>query len=195
MVIVEPSMSDEDIIAEINAEIGTMRSYGRRTENPPRGKPWRRVNWSNGSAEWWQYWDSMRGPRDLDANEFGVVGISRVKLEPLLSQLSPLPLYKGSYEARERGGFSFEGIEIPPGVKKAIKESEETEEPLDIQTQIALEEKIQRSGGASLSSRPKSSMKICSSCGREFEDLRSSEEKLLDAIFNGTRCLECRGKG
>lgn len=39
------------------------------------------------------------------------------------------------------------------------------------------------------------SLKVCTYCGKEFEDLRSGEEKLLDTIFRRTTCSECRGKG
>ena len=126
MVIVSPDMSDEDIISEINAEINARRTYGLRKEASPSNKPWRVLSWSAGSSEWGQYWDSRRGSATLDANQIGVSGISRVRLESLLGELGSLPLGRGSVEARQRGEYSLEGIEIPPGLRGAynIKQKE-----------------------------------------------------------------------
>lgn len=52
----------------------------------------------------------------LDANQIAVVGVPRSKLTSMAKFLNPLPLYAGSFEARERGIFSFRGIEVPPPI-------------------------------------------------------------------------------
>ena len=117
MIFVNSSMSDEDIVAEINAGISGRTQYGRRDESGPGKRPWRRVAWSNNQAEWWQYYDSEKGIRNLDANEIGICGISRTRLEPLLSQLDSLPLYGGSFERRTMGTPDYIGTELPPFIK------------------------------------------------------------------------------
>ena len=79
----------------------------------------------------------------LDANEVAVIGVPKRVLESIVPLLNDLPLYAGSFEARERGVFSLRGIEIPPPLKEAWLKSMVTGEPLDIQSQIAIERKIQ----------------------------------------------------
>lgn len=79
----------------------------------------------------------------LDANEILVTGLSIVVLKEMAPILNQLPLYSGSFEARSRGEFKLSGIEIPPGLKKAWIESELGGIPLDIQSQIAIEEKME----------------------------------------------------
>ncbi len=79
----------------------------------------------------------------LDANEVAVVGVPKRLLESIATVLNDLPLYAGSFEARERGVFSLRGIAIPPPLKEAWLKSMVTGEPLDIQSQLAIERKIQ----------------------------------------------------
>lgn len=79
----------------------------------------------------------------LDANEVAVIGVPKRLLESIAPMLNDLPLYAGSFEVRERGVFSLRGIEIPPPLKEAWLRSMVTGEPLDIQSQIAIERKIQ----------------------------------------------------
>ena len=71
----------------------------------------------------------------LDANEIVVEGIGARKTDSLSTFFNPLPLYSGSFEARERGLFSLKGIEIPPGVARQKLDD------LDPQTINALVEK------------------------------------------------------
>lgn len=79
----------------------------------------------------------------LDANEVVVIGVPKRLLESILPLLNELPLYRGSFEARERGVFSLRGISIPPPLKEAWLRSMVTGQPLDIQSQIAIGEKIE----------------------------------------------------
>lgn len=79
----------------------------------------------------------------LDANEILVTGLSMAVLREMAPVLNQLPLYSGSFEARSRGEFKLSGIGIPPGLKKAWIESELGGIPLDIQSQIAIEGKME----------------------------------------------------
>ena len=82
----------------------------------------------------------------LDANQIVVVGVPRKVLDSIASLLDQLPLYSGSFEARERGEFSLKGVEIPPGLKAAWAQSMITGKPLDVQSEIALSEKFEAEG-------------------------------------------------
>lgn len=118
----------------INSEVRRSRSYDRRVETPPGGKPWRILNWANDSKDWYQHYYSKRGSASLAADEIGVYGISRNRLERLLSDLDIHLLYYGSYEARSRGELDLKGIGLPP----AIREIRDSGEPVDVELGEAL---------------------------------------------------------
>lgn len=95
-----------------------------------------------------RYWDLMRQEKPsctrkisrqqcLDANEILVSGVRKDVLEILAGVLlEPLPLYRGSYESRERGEFSLRGIQVPPAIaKRSVQE-------LDPQTVKELAKKL-----------------------------------------------------
>jgi len=142
MVVFKGDETDEEIIAALNREINSRTSYGVRLEPGPR-RGVVSFMWSNGGACWYASpaYGSPLGYR-LDANEIVARGIGSKRLKGLVDNLDDLPLYSGSTEARGRGIFGLKGKEIPPGIKGAMLESEAAGQLLDVQTQLALEEKF-----------------------------------------------------
>ena len=137
--------TDEEIVDKLNSVIRGMTRFGYV---PIPKRPGRVIFWSNHRARWLPYGmqsDPKVGgyeyDRGLDTNQFFVTGrvpIRRIRHILEDEMVEPLPLYSGSYEARERGIFSLEGHEIPPPIKSVLLR----DEPLDIQTRIALEDKF-----------------------------------------------------
>jgi len=117
MVVIRPDMTDAEVLLRINNAIRRQRNYGRRTVTPPGRSTWRKIIWCNDSVDWYQSYYSRRGPASLDADEIAVYGISKKRLESLLGGLVTLPLYYGSFEARQAGKLDFTGIELPPAVR------------------------------------------------------------------------------
>ena len=110
-----------EIIGAINTEIFQRTRYGTGTESSA-GIPRSRVVslvWANGSESWYcsRPWEVHPDTIQLDANEVLVLGLESKQIEPLLPFLKELPLFRGSFEAKERGKFSLSGIEIPPAIK------------------------------------------------------------------------------
>jgi hypothetical protein len=109
----------EELQARVNDLILQRTRYGRRIETAERAGY--RIGWSNGNCGWFVYY--YRDPRgaklDLDANVIFVPGARKADLEYLADNnlLEPLPLYRGSHEARERGECDFTGIELPPMIR------------------------------------------------------------------------------
>ena len=134
--------SDEDVTRILNSVIDKLRQYGVIRFPRPKGHG-RKITWSNGAAGWYAYGQAEPSTPEvgLDANQVLVVGSNYAQLKRVCPQLAPLPLYAGSFEARERGGFSFAGNEIPPKVREAHLR----DQPLDEQTRQALEEKFKES--------------------------------------------------
>lgn len=145
VVYIDKDDTDDDIINKMNNVISRMTKYGYSPIPKMAGYV---IHWSNGSAKWYPY-GMKSNPREggyiynegLDTNQFFVTGKVPIRrLRSILEEelVDPLPLYSGSYEARERGIFSLEGHEIPPPIKAIL----DRDEPIDIQTRIALEDKF-----------------------------------------------------
>lgn len=91
----------------------------QRTERDPEGAAWD-VCWKlmdkvkTGEADC-KWVPSKR--QKLDANEIAVVGLNRSTLDILTRMMEDLPLYSGSFEAKQRNVYSLRGIEVPPAMK------------------------------------------------------------------------------
>jgi hypothetical protein len=59
---------------------------------------------------------SISKTQQMDANELLVQGVTLKTLELLARLANDLPLYRGSFEAKQRGVFSLRGIDVPPGI-------------------------------------------------------------------------------
>lgn len=145
--IIPAGATDEQAITVINYTIDKMRSYGVIHVSLPKGaKVARFIFWSNAQAGWSSYGQaqdlSVKQGISADANKILVVGSNKAQIDRILPRLAALPLYHGSFEARQRGVFDLTQGEIPPAIKKALADSERSGVPLDEQTRKALEEKF-----------------------------------------------------
>lgn len=192
-----PSPEQVKLIQEINDKIRKRTTYGTREEPLP--GPVSRVwvlSWSNGSACWYiaghpiwykyapehpeaRYGYLYRHPTkagdlaNLDANQVMVMA-KRSDIGATLSYLEPLPLYAHSFEARQRGF----GTPPPPWTKHWTWP--------ELPAMREVKEKLPR--------LPTEKVElICAICGVRFEEYRSAEEKLLDAVFGETYCPKHRG--
>lgn len=100
------------LVQSINDMIRQRTSYGLRQETITKVPTYIILNWSNGSAEWWLQTNPLmrRGSAiTLDANQILVQGAKKSDVNAILRWLEPLPLYRFSFEAKERGFFDPEG--------------------------------------------------------------------------------------
>ena len=129
----------DELLGRVNYLINQRSSYGRRYKETK--TPGYELIWSNGDRRWFVQPHQIEKGRVLylDANYIFVPSAAVRDLRALAEEeaLDPLPLYRGSHEARGRGEFSLKGIEIPP----PIKAGRNLGLPTDIQTERALDEK------------------------------------------------------
>ncbi len=98
------------LVERVNEMIRQRTRYGVRKEMVTKS-PGYVLYWSNASAEWWIY-GGRRAKGDmviLDANHVLIQGAKRPDLEAICKWLEPLPLYRHSFESRERGIFDLQG--------------------------------------------------------------------------------------
>ncbi len=99
-----------ELVERVNEFIRQRTRYGVRKENVAKS-PGYILHWSNASAEWYVYGGRYaKGEMvTLDANQVLVQGAKKSDLDPICRWLEPLPLYRHSFEARERGIFDSQG--------------------------------------------------------------------------------------
>ena len=92
---------DKQNIKLINNEISKRTYYGVREEYAE--KPGIKVSWSNGGASWFPWGEVRKGEFvRLDANEM-YLPITRTDFERVKLHLDDLPLYRLSFEAKQKG--------------------------------------------------------------------------------------------
>lgn len=94
--------SDDEIIEGLNDKIAKLRQYGVRTEAAT--EPCHVLSWSNAQEEWGAFHETIQPGETvrLDANEF-LAPYRLDRLSRIVPRLDFLPLYKMSFEAKERG--------------------------------------------------------------------------------------------
>ena len=97
-----------NLIVTSNNIISEMTTYGLRQVEIVK-QPSYILSWSNASASWGvQYYKiPHNGTIVIDANQFVLQAPKKLILE-VIPWLDPLPLYSGSFEAKERGIFDID---------------------------------------------------------------------------------------
>lgn len=191
-----PTPEQVELIQQVNDAIRKRTTYGVRIE-VVKSIPVHELQWSNAGADWgrirawpvtpidprhikgeWGLYKRLERrarPGDeveLDANMILAYGRAR-DIDATLSYLEPLPLYKHSFEAKQRGF----GTSPPPWTKHWTWPKLPTMPVVEEKLPPALHKRVEL---------------ICSVCEKRFEEYRSAEEKLLDTIFGETYCPEHR---
>lgn len=103
-------------IIESNEKISTLTSYGVRIEIPESDGII--ISWSNGSKSWWYWGDRKKGIElKLDANML-FLPITKKQFDTIQGKLNQLPLYRCSFEAKERGEVDSELATLEWAIKQ-----------------------------------------------------------------------------
>ena len=95
-----------EAIEAINEDIATLTVYGVRVVGVTR-RPSYLLSWSNAGSNWSMRPAQLsRGEFRIQPNQLIVGGVKKALLSKTLKWLDPLPLYEGSFAAKERGIFN-----------------------------------------------------------------------------------------
>lgn len=93
----------DEAIDTINEDVKDLLKYGQRKATPT--GPSYVIAWSNQQMKWWMLNGRIlprHGDIHLDANQLLIGGFTEITIKAALPQLLRHPLYRNSYEFREK---------------------------------------------------------------------------------------------